>query len=410
MSEQHPTKRHQSKTGIGTLMIYTLLLCVAGYMVFNYVKNKKPGAIGDYTYVPKEMQINYVPKDFEYTINDENTIITLTNPKRYRRQFNQLVYDFNMSMLTHVAERMSLPDSLMQQVEVEYGKHHDYLKDLYYQDYLALKDTSANLYEDWYETGSSNAVDALNEVASKYTCFLTNHVITSLVKNNQGVIYGKGNKVDDPCLIATTEALRPMMQRLAERAAVEDFSRAKGMMEEKVEKAIAELATMEVRDKKGLNKQLQTKVLGYAVSSTEVEVSAISILKVGYQLEKYFDLNVSRKNRTVTVTLPEPQILSHEVYPKIDKLDVGWMREVSSEDLNKNFDILRGEFRREAVESDVFDKSKQQAEELMQLVLGPLVSNIGNNYKLRVRYKRDEPNIPDASPRNVQEGAIQASN
>ena len=47
-----------------------------------------------------------------------------------------------------------------------------------------------------------------------------------------------------------TEGLRPMIKRMQEKAAIADFSRSKGLMEERVEKAIAELATMEVRDKK----------------------------------------------------------------------------------------------------------------------------------------------------------------
>lgn len=399
MSERTPKK---SGLGIGSLMIYTLVLCAIGFVAYKYIKNKplNSSSKGDYTVaVPKEMQVKYVPKDFEYTIDDEETIITLTNPRRYRRQFNELVYDFNMSMLNHVAGRMDVPDSLMSKVAIEYEKHHEYLKDLYYQDYLAIKDTSANVYEDWYETGSTTAVDALNEVASKYTCFLVNHVISTLVKNDKGVIYGNGRQVDDPCLIATTEALRPMMQRLAERASIDDFAKAKGLLEEKVEKVIAELATMEVRDKKGLSKQLQTKIMGYSVSSTEVEVSAISILKVGYKLNKFFDLSVNKQNRTVSITLPEPEILSHEVYPKVDKLDVGWMRELSSDDLNKNFNLLRGEFRREALDSDIMDKSKTQVEELMNLVLGPLVASLGSNYKLRVQYQKEPSSIPDSAVR-----------
>ncbi len=73
------------------------------------------------------------------------------------------------------------------------------------------------------------------------------------------------------------------------------------------------------------------------------------------------------------VTLPQPIILSHEVHPKVEKLDIGWLREVQDQDLNKNIDLLRSEFRREALESDIMDKSKKQAQELLDTMLGPLV-------------------------------------
>jgi len=251
------------------------------------------------------------------------------------------------------------------------------------------------LYNAWYEKEGANAVEALNEVASKYTCFLVNDILATLLKTQNGKLYVKGSKVDTPCGVAMMEGLQPMIKRLKEKAAVEDFSRAKGLMEEKVEKAIAELATMEVRDKKGINRSLQTKIWGFNVSSTDLEVSAISILKVGFKLNKYFDIQLSSKSGTVTVTLPEPEILSHEVYPKIDKLDIGWLREVKSVDLNQNLDLLRKEFRRDALNSDIMDKAKKQAARLMEILLTPLIKSISKKYLLKVRFKNVNPQIEE---------------
>ncbi|MEL6926377.1 MAG: DUF4230 domain-containing protein, partial [Bacteroidota bacterium] len=148
--------------------------------------------------------------------------------------------------------------------------------------------------------------------------------------------------------------------------------------------------------------QLQTKIWGYAVSSTDIEVSAISVMKIGFKIDQYFDMAVSAKSKTVWVTLTEPSILSHEVYPNIEKLDIGWMRELSNEDFNKNFNILRREFRREAIQSNVFDKAKAQAEELMQMMLDPIVKTIGDDYKVKVRYRKSPDNrLPENEPINI---------
>ncbi|MBK6621502.1 MAG: DUF4230 domain-containing protein [Saprospirales bacterium] len=119
------------------------------------------------------------------------------------------------------------------------------------------------------------------------------------------------------------------------------------------------------------------------------------MLKVGFDLQKYFELNLDPSSKTVTVTLPEPEILSHEVYPKIEKLDIGWMREVKNVDFNKNFNLLRKEFRREALESDIMDKAKVQAVEIMELMLGPMISSISRDYKLNVRFKNLNPTESD---------------
>ena len=136
------------------------------------------------------------------------------------------------------------------------------------------------------------------------------------------------------------------------------------------------------------------------MSSSDIEVSAISRLKVGFKLDDFFDVSLDSRNKMVTVSLPNPTILSHEVYPKIDKLDIGWLREVKDVDLNKNFNVLRKEFRREAVESDIMDKAKQRAVELMNTMFSPLVSNMSGNYKLRVRFenKSEEQYLDENNP------------
>ena len=341
-----------------------------------------------YSNVPKEIQVNYIPSDFEINIDEENALAILSNPQRYRREFNDLVYEINLSILYHVANRMNLSEADKGRIREEYEKHHPYLRNLYYHDFVALKDTTSNLYQTWYDNEGANAIEVLREVASKYTCFLVTQIITTLVPTKGGSIYAKGQSVDTPCGVAMQEALNPLLNRLKEKAAIEDFSRSRGLLQEKVEKAIAELATMEVRDKKGLNKQLQTRVLGFAVSSSDIEVSAISILKVGFKLDEYFDINLNPKTGIVTITLPEPTILSHEVYPKIDKLDIGWLREVKSVDLNKNFNALRAEFRREALESDVMDKARAQAVELMNTMFTPAIKGMNSRYNLRVQFRQ----------------------
>ncbi len=383
--------------GFGQFLLYAIVIIILGVMAYNFYKNK----VADYTFIPKEMQITYMPADYKFDMDDENVIAILNNPQRYHREFDELIYKFNMSLLYHIANRMDLPDSIRVLLEPEYQKHHSYLKQLYFNDYITIRDTSANTYEAWYANEATGAVETMNEVASKYTCFLVNHVITTLLKTEGGVIGAKGRKIDTPCGIAMTEGLQPLIHRLKERAAIDDFSRSKGMLEQKVERVITELATMEVRDKKGLNKQLQTKIWGFEVSSTDIEVSAISIIKVGFKIDQYFDVQLNSKNKTVTVTLPEPSILSHEVYPRVDKLDIGWMREVGISDFNTNFNILRREFRRDALDSDIMGKSKGQANEIMNMIFSPIINSFNQEYRLVVKFKN--LNLKDDSIEAIKE-------
>ncbi len=397
MQDNAPTQYPQeedNRFNAGRLIIFILAASLLGFIVFRYYNES---GRGNYTNIPQEVQVKYVPSDFHADIDYESALPILANPYRYSREFDELIHDFNLSLLTHVANRMNLSDSLKIKVREEYEKHHPYLRRMMFNDFVALQDTSAALYNSWYQNQMTNAVDILNEVASKYTCYLVNQVFATLLPTQEGKIYVKGQDVDTPCGVALKEGLQPMIARLKERSTVQDFSIAKGILQERVERAIAELATMEIRDRKGIGTSRQTKVLGMDVSSTEMEMSAISILKVGFKLDKFFDISLNSKSGIVTVTLPEPQVLSHEVYPRIDRLDVGWLREINQADFNKNMDLLRREFRREAMESDVMDKAKKRATELMDTMLTPVVKGMNNRYVIKVRFKGIQPIVDDES-------------
>lgn len=377
---------YQKANRVGRIIIFALLAAVAAIVVHRFYQSR-PGT--SFLSQPKEYELNYMPADYEMTIDEEDALAIANNPRRYKREFNQLVYDINTSVLRHVSTRMGLTDSLRTAALQEYeDNHHSYLANLYYQDLLKLKDTTSSIYETWYDNESGSATKALEEITSKYTCYLINQIMATVLDAPEGRIYAKGEGLETPCGIAMQEALGPMLARMEERAAIEDFSRSRDLLQEKVERIIAELATMEVQDKKGINKQMQTKIWGMNVSSSDLEITAISILKVGFRLNDYFDVRLNPKSKIVTITLPEPQILSHEVYPKIEKLDIGWLREVESVNFNESFNSLRKEFRREAMESNIFRQSKSQVTELMNTMFGPLVKSMNNRYEVRVQFKR----------------------
>ena len=383
----------QKANKVGRILILICLIAVAVIVVTRHYQSRPGSFLG----APKEYELNYMPADYELAVDPEDAIAIASNQQRYRREFDQMVYDINVSVLQHVSTRMGLSDSLKNAVIQEYEtNHHPYLKTLYFNDFVRLRDTTANLYETWYDNESGSATKALEEITSKYTCYLINQIMATVIPTKGGSILAKGSNLETPCGIALNEALGPLITRMEERAAIEDFSRSRGLLQEKVEKVIAELATMEVRDKKGINKQMQTKIWGMNVSSSDLEITAISILKVGFRLNDYFDVQLNPKANLVTITLPEPIILSHEVYPKIEKLDIGWLREVESVNFNESFNSLRKEFRREAVESNIMRRSEQQAVQLMNTMFGPIVKSINNRYELKVVFKPvPQPDISD---------------
>ncbi len=376
----------------GKQLLLLALLCLGGVLAYKFLLAEGTGLLAS----PTAVDLKYRDADFKFDMDEESTLRILAEPNKYRREFDDLVYNFNVSMLFHVANRMALADSVRRRLEPEYKKHHEYLKNLYFNDFVALKDTTDSLYQTWYADNANSAVKLFEEVSGKYTCFFVTQILATLIKTSSGRLMAKGSKVATPCDIAINEALKPMVSRLSVRAAIYDFSASKGLLKEKVSREIAELATYQQQDRKGINKQLEYKILGFSVSETNVEVIAVSDIKMGFKLDEFFDIQADAKNQRVVVTLPEPKILSHEVYPKVDKIDVGWFSGIKGEDLNKMFDALRKEFRQQAMEDGIAEKSKQKAESLMQDLLGPVAKQMGKKWKIAVRY-RNSGEAPDSA-------------
>lgn len=377
----------------GKQILLLALVCIAGVLVYKTFFSGS--GLTDIFQSPQSVQLRYVPSDFQPNLNEEATLQILSQPEKYRKEFDELVYNFNLSLLFHVANRMNLPDSLKRRLEPEYRKHHDYLQNLYFSDFVALKDTTAVMYENWYNDNANQAVQVFNEVAGKYTCFFVTQIMATLIKATDGRLMAKGKNVDNPCGIALNEGLRPMVDRLQTRAAIMDFSASRGMLKDKVRQGIAELATYELRSRLGLDKTLSYKIFGFSISETDIRVEAISVIKSGFKLDQAFDVTFSPKKGIVYVTLPQPTILSHEVYPRVDKLDVGFLAGISGEEMNKNFNELRRQFRQDALDNEhVLDKAKARADTVMQLMLGPVVKSMGRKYKLELRYREQIQGMP----------------
>ncbi len=387
VDKRAPRTEGSEEVTMGKKLLLFTLLCGAGFLLYQAFGGDENPVNSS---IPRAMQVTYVPADFKMQLDNQKTLEILSNPQRYKNEFDKLILDFNTNLVLHVATRMNLSSQQKNAAVNEYRKMHPSIRQMYFNDFISLGDTTNQTYQTWYENESSNAVDLLNEVASKYTCFFITNIIGTILKTQDGKLAVNGKAIETPCGIALTEGVRPLVKRLQETAAIRDFSRAHNLMKERVERAITELAVMEVRDKKGIKVQNSSKLLGYSVSTTELEITAMSIMKVGFNLQQYFNISVDDRSKTVVVTLPQPQILSHEVYPKVENLDIGLMRDLSTQDFNDNVNKLRQAFRNDANQSDIFNKSQVRAQEVMKMILEPMVRNINKNYKIAVQFKNPQ--------------------
>ncbi|MFM2268256.1 MAG: hypothetical protein RL757_1697 [Bacteroidota bacterium] len=398
-SQQNEGRAARQNASNGRLVLLLGLLGLSGFMCYRafFGDNTGGGAVA----LPHAMQVKYVPSDFKPNLDDEKTLLILSDPQRYKDDFDKLIYNFNVSLLLHIATRMDLPEQTRQACIGEYKRQHPYIRQMYFNDFIGLRDSTSQIYNAWYESESKGAVDLLNEVASKYTCFFVTQILTTVLQTQDGKFVVKGKRVETPCSIALTEGLRPTIAKLQKYAAVKDFSYAKGMIKEKVERTIAELAVVEVKDRKGIKKQIDKTIAGYKVSTSTIEISAISVAKIGFDLQKYFNMTVDDDKQIVTLVMPQAQILSHEVYPKVDAVDVGYWAGLTESDFNNNLNTLRQAFREDLNQSKYFADAQTKATELMKTMLEPMIRGINKNYKMQVRFIQPgslDYNLPNQNP------------
>ena len=98
------------------LIVFLLAVSILSFIIYKFYLAKPEG----YTDIPQEVLMEYVPADFTTDVDLENALPILTNPYRYSREFDQLIHDFNLSLVRHVANRMGLSDEVKKAVEQAY--------------------------------------------------------------------------------------------------------------------------------------------------------------------------------------------------------------------------------------------------------------------------------------------------
>ena len=70
-------------------------------------------------------------------------------------------------------------------------------------------------------------------------------------------------------------------------------------------------------------------------STASVKIKADARVKAGVDIAKYFNYNVNPDKKEILIRVPEPKILSREIYSTIVEMEDGTLIEVSKEMLNE---------------------------------------------------------------------------
>lgn len=227
------------------------------------------------------------------------------------------------------------------------------------------------------------AVRAFGRILSSKLCTLLSVTIqfapiNPALKNAPTFLY-------KPCEIILAEALNPILDELKNYALLEDHLYAEFKIKEHVRELIIELAT--VQDKYKIEYNINpTRQFLFFKSEAKLNMKVNSTVKAGFDIKKYFELNIDENTRCINIYLPKAKILSIEIYPKIVNMENGWLVEIDKDKLNDVNKILRDRVKQNALDSGILRRAEQHAFLIIYNMLAPLIENPLFNYKINIHF------------------------
>ncbi|MFN8575544.1 MAG: DUF4230 domain-containing protein [Candidatus Sericytochromatia bacterium] len=144
----------------------------------------------------------------------------------------------------------------------------------------------------------------------------------------------------------------------------------------KKELPILELATLELKDVK-YSYSWSDKWLN---SEKKININGNFDIKFGFDLNKSFEINIDETKKEISLTLPQPKILSIELKRSSLESEDGWINKINDNDrnivLNSFITSAKKEFNKEVY----FEKSRKNLENVFNKVLTKRLEDFNIKY------------------------------
>ena len=89
--KNQPRTEGTEEVSFGKKFMLFTLLCAAGFLLYQAFGSDD----NTVSSIPRAMQVTYVPADFKMQLDNQQTLEILSNPQRYKNEFDKLILDFN---------------------------------------------------------------------------------------------------------------------------------------------------------------------------------------------------------------------------------------------------------------------------------------------------------------------------
>ena len=303
--------------------------------------------------------------------------------------FEGAVDTLHRALLNYMAERLGLTSeeraSMMDQYAVSSGSIL-----INYQQMMGQQvDSIETPLQPILSYDAYNSVNDFVGIFSGHACGLLSFPGRAQLKQASGLVGGGGDALDVrlTCQNVLTDAIAPLAKTLREKAVIQDLNTSELKIESQVRSMVAELATAEERLTADFTDFYQTRFL-FMKSEALLRARADATVKVGFDLNKRFSIEMHHDTRRMTIRLPEPEVLSNEVNVEFVDVKNGTLVKIDREKYNAALTHAREMMSEQVVGSAIFAAAKRNARRIIQTVFQPMMSLPEFRYEVDVVFPR----------------------
>jgi hypothetical protein len=253
--------------------------------------------------------------------------------------------------------------------------------------------SSSNKYE-YYPRA-----DRINEVLATNICRMFELLLEKEAKSALGAMKGLGY---DPCSKFLGSVLMPFSEELAQSGMVKDIEINTTTIQNSYSQFIAQLAMVEVSEQINKEKEKFSKVDLWLVevetAKEKLSLNCFCQCKIGFDLTEQLAIDVNNRVRTITLTLPAPQVVSVDFTPYLyHEKEGGIMKRISNfyggesdlfndNDRNEMVNEAKYEARSRANNTENIEMAKKNVNIFFEALFHPFISHPKYPYRLKIDF------------------------
>lgn len=303
-------------------------------------------------------------------------------------EFRSSVDEINRTALAELGRVYGLSEAEQRTILAEYDALSEGVVVSYFEGLQELRgDRTSFPSESVITFEAYDVASDFSQLLADRSCLLFNTVMAfSSSTSTEGKLMLKGL-----CKLVARDLMKPVAEELKASALVRDLNATRFNLEQHTRDSIAELAVAEDHLTTTLDRVFQRKVMERTwfefQSEATLTIEGTGSIKAGFPLQDYFSVSIDHGRKVITVTLPEPEILSTDVSYRVLNDEDGFFVSVTPEKRTEALADLRRSLQRAAVDRGLLEEAEKQAEKIISVLYSPITYLPDAPYRVEVGFQ-----------------------